>query len=148
MNREKKIERLFDGAQTLMRIWKTRFYEVTDTKQLSPAQVGMLFYIKKHQYISSKAIAMELQISASAVTQLVDALVQLGYAIRAEDPKDRRVTRISLTSNGDDVVACLDDARRQFFEQVTEDLTDEEVRVMTGVQSKMIDRINRMEASE
>lgn len=148
MSREKKIEHLFEGAQTLMRVWKGRFYEVTDTKQLSPAQFGIIFYIKKHQPVSGKAIANELQVSASAVTQLVDAIVQLGYAVRVEDPQDRRVSKISLTNNGDEVVAHLDEARRQFFAQITENLTDEEIRVMTGVQAKMIDRLYCMEPSE
>jgi DNA-binding MarR family transcriptional regulator len=54
---------------------------------------------------SSRELAEHLGVGASAVTPLVDRLVERGYVERHEDPRDRRVTRLQATDRG---VAMLD----------------------------------------
>jgi DNA-binding MarR family transcriptional regulator len=45
-------------------------------------------------------LSKELEISLSTLTQTTTSLFRLGYVARSEDPKDRRVIRISLTPRG------------------------------------------------
>jgi DNA-binding MarR family transcriptional regulator len=49
---------------------------------------------------SMKSLAEELGISSPAVTAIVDKLVENGDLARSEDKGDRRIVRISLTSQG------------------------------------------------
>jgi len=45
-------------------------------------------------------IGKSLEVSLSAATRLVDALVENGLAERVDDPTDRRVVRVALTDEG------------------------------------------------
>ena len=49
---------------------------------------------------SMKDISEELGISSPATTAIIDRLIESKDVTRTEDPKDRRMTRISLTPQG------------------------------------------------
>jgi len=57
--------------------------------------------------ISMSALAAELQVSASAISGLVDRLVEHGYVDRREDPADRRQQLVNLTPAGRETVDRL-----------------------------------------
>lgn len=67
---------------------------------LSHAQVGMLFMLSFHRDASVNQIAGYLGVSKSAVTQLVEPLVDKHMVARSQDPKDRRVARLCLSAKG------------------------------------------------
>lgn len=143
MNRDKIVEDLFDGSQMLSRSWKTHFFKVLGSENLSPAQIGVVFYIKKNQPTSGKDVAAEMQTSPSAVTQLIDALDQRGYITRKSDPNDRRVSYISLSEAGEAVMSQLEEKRKQFFVEVTQVLTNDEIIAMTAIQQKMLTQVDK-----
>src|SRR5690242_5372522 len=49
---------------------------------------------------TSRELATLLGVGASAVTPLVDRLVEHGFVLRHEDPRDRRITRLTATDAG------------------------------------------------
>ena len=67
---------------------------------LSHAQMSMLYLLFYHKSSSPKQIAEFLGITKSAVTQLLDPLVDEGLVKRQPDPKDRRYVQLSLTTDG------------------------------------------------
>jgi DNA-binding MarR family transcriptional regulator len=71
-----------------------RFSEFT----LGPPQVRILFFIaKKKEEVAVKDLAEMLNVTPGAVTQFVDALVEMDLVRREEDAMDRRIIRIKLT---------------------------------------------------
>lgn len=50
--------------------------------------------------LSSRELAAMLGVGASAITPLVDRLVEHGFARRTDDPRDRRIARLEATENG------------------------------------------------
>jgi DNA-binding MarR family transcriptional regulator len=50
--------------------------------------------------LSSRELATLLNVGASAITPLVDRLVERGFAQRIEDAHDRRIARLHATDNG------------------------------------------------
>ncbi len=67
---------------------------------LSHAQMGMLYLLHYHPQTSVKEAADFLGISKSAATQLLDPLADKNLVQRQDDPKDRRIVRLSLTAKG------------------------------------------------
>jgi DNA-binding MarR family transcriptional regulator len=53
-----------------------------------------------HRGLSSRELAERLAVGASAITPLVDRLVERGFARRTDDPHDRRIARLEATDNG------------------------------------------------
>lgn len=138
MQREILIDRFLDNSHNLIKAWKAHFYKALGNEALSPAQVGILFLLKRRQPVTGSAIATELYISRSAVTQLLDALQECGYIEKYEDQQDHRITHIRLSEKGLQKANELDEIRREIFLKVTDSLSNEELELVTSINAKMI----------
>lgn len=141
MKREELVEHFFNSEQSLQRAWKLQFQKVLGNEGLSLAQMGMLFMIKNRQPIKASDLAKELQISRSAVTQLMEPLNRQHYITREEDSQDRRIQYIKLSDNGVKELARLEKIRKDFFARSITSLTDEELETIVRIQRKMIHEI-------
>ena len=54
----------------------------------------------REQGLIGRELAVSLGVGASAITPLIDRLVEQGFAQRREDPVDRRVSRLVVTDSG------------------------------------------------
>ena len=68
------------------------------------SQAKCLYVAALRPRISMSAMAEQLHVGLSAVSGLVDRLVEHGYLERHEDPSDRRQQLVSLTAAGSAVV--------------------------------------------
>jgi DNA-binding MarR family transcriptional regulator len=78
------------------------------------AQAKCLYMVSLHPGISMSAMAEQLHVGLSAVSGLVERLVEHGHVERHEDPADRRQQLLSLTNDGRAVIERireLNDAR-------------------------------------
>lgn len=85
---------------------------------------------------TASALAARLGTSVSAVTQLVDGLVDAEILLRSSDSQDRRRTRIVLTAHGRTLYSFFDDARIAQAEALFQSLDDDEVRMLSDLLSK------------
>lgn len=67
---------------------------------MTPARMRILAYLEEHGPSPMRALKDALKTTATNITGLVDALEGEGLVKRQDDPSDRRVTRIALTSKG------------------------------------------------
>ncbi len=67
---------------------------------LSPPQARLAFTIAKYkdEGISVKELAKIANITPGAITQFTDVLIMKNLVTREEDPNDRRIVRLKLTS--------------------------------------------------
>jgi DNA-binding MarR family transcriptional regulator len=72
------------------------------------SQAKCLYVAAVRPGIGMSALAEQLQVGLSAVSGLVDRLVDHGYLVRHEDPADRRQQQVSVTAAG---AAALDRIR-------------------------------------
>ena len=98
MDRELKVQAIIESIFKCQRPVSTSVWRKLG---LSHAQVGMLYMLYYHKSSNVKQIADYLGISKSAVTQLVDPLVDKQLVNRQADNKDRRINWLSLTAKGD-----------------------------------------------
>ena len=108
---------------------------------LSHAQVGMLYLLAYHNGSSVKETADYLNITKSAVTQLLDPLAKKRLVSRQNDPKDRRIVRLSLTSEGKATLKKL--ARHKFagLRSALENMDDADLRELHELHQKMATKI-------
>jgi DNA-binding MarR family transcriptional regulator len=71
--------------------------------EVTPVQVGLLFFLQKNDGSSLTQISQGLMLENPTVTGLIDRLENLGYVKRADHPSDRRVYLVYLTEKGDKV---------------------------------------------
>lgn len=68
------------------------------------SQAKVMHVARLQPGISMSALAAELKVGPSAISGLVDRLVEHGYLERQEDPSDRRQQLVSLTPAGQETV--------------------------------------------
>lgn len=94
---------------------------------LSFSQARLLFLLTKTGApMSIHAIATALKLSNAATGRNVDQLLKLDLVQRRENPEDRRVKLVSLTSRGEQLCAHHREAKRTSIKAAMEELPPEQ----------------------
>ena len=106
--------------------------------KLSPPHVHILFFIaKQRKDVAVKDLAEMLKVTPGAVTQFVDALVEMDLVRREEDAKDRRIIRVRLTELA---ISKLEEFRKDYLasaSQVFGILSDAEIKELVRLLDKV-----------
>jgi DNA-binding MarR family transcriptional regulator len=81
-----------------------------------------------------------LLVSQPAATKLVDRLVLKGYAIREENPSDRRACRISLSKSGADLVDSVREERDQRFSTLIRRMEEDKQAALISGLSDLLEK--------
>ena len=79
---------------------------------------------------TGQSLAATLQVSLASMSGIVDRLVQHGMVERAEDPKDRRVRRLSVTAAGSETIRSLLSSAGTLPTPVLERVATEDLRAL------------------
>jgi DNA-binding MarR family transcriptional regulator len=79
---------------------------------------------------SGRELATFLGVGPSAITPVVDRLVEHGYVTRHEDAVDRRIQRMCATSEGIDVLRRLSTVRREILAEVVKRIPPEDLETV------------------
>ena len=82
-------------------------------------------------------LARFLQVSASAITSIVDNLVKMGMVKRHFSLEDRRIVLVSLTRKGKDIITRIRREFRELLENILEKFTPKEREKFLELSEKM-----------
>jgi DNA-binding MarR family transcriptional regulator len=136
--RREKIEELVESLQALRRGMIGHATHHSPAPALPPSQWIALIYIKQHAPTSVKEVARALTITSSAATQLIDSLVENGYVVRTQDPRDRRGVSLTPSKKTRGHVAKMRRAAVRKFERMFSSLSDREFNQYCALSKKMI----------
>jgi DNA-binding MarR family transcriptional regulator len=98
------------------------------------SQAKCLYIVSVRPGIGMSAMAQQLRVGLSAVSGLVDRLVEHGYLERHEDPSDRRQQQLSLTDSGVRVVDHIRELNAEHMRTLLSGLTKPELEALrTGI---------------
>lgn len=80
---------------------------------------------------TSRELAALLGVGASAVTPLVDRLVEHGFVERHEDPRDRRIARLTATQTGQSTLEHLVSGKGDLMREALARLTTDQLELVT-----------------
>jgi DNA-binding MarR family transcriptional regulator len=95
--------------------------------EVTPVQVGLLFFLQKNDGLSLTQISQGLMLENPTVTGLVDRLEKSGYVKRSDHPSDRRVYLVYLTEKGNKVANKALPIVKKLNEQIKEGYSKEEI---------------------
>ncbi len=98
---------------------------------LTEVQLTCLRFVHLHPEPSIGAIADGLSFSNAASAKLVDRLVRKRLMIREEDQRDRRVLKIKLTPNGQELLAEIDALEANHFGAILQRIPPESLEALT-----------------
>lgn len=98
--------------------------------EVTMSQAKCLFVVALRPGISMSALASQLQVGLSAVSGLVDRLVDHGYLERHEDPSDRRQQLVTITSAGTGVIDRVRELNTEHLRSVLQGLSPSELEAL------------------
>lgn len=111
MTRKKTMEITQDLFQILKRFsrvrWEQNLYEELKRSECEFLLVLYLNLGDDMKTVTASELSNHLQITPAGVTHLINPLEDAGFIERLQDPSDRRVVLIGLTSTGKELAASL-----------------------------------------
>jgi len=138
-------EALLDWVHISMRRTMHEFTRWMNRSSLSNSQLGALMRLYYHGDCPISNIGDNLGITAAAASQMVDRLVQNGLLQREEDPEDRRVKRVTLTTNGKALVQEGVEARMKWLRDLETALPESKHREIIASLSTLTDVAEELE---
>lgn len=124
----------------------TRYWIQTSRRSgLSMSQVGALFRISKGCSGVSD-VGEELGVSSAAASQMLDKLVQQGFILRTEDPRDRRAKQIALTEKGQQVLQESIHSKQEWMDELANLMTPVEQEQVLAALKILIDKTRQLES--
>lgn len=144
-NREELGRMLKEMTAQTTHLTMGQYFQFAKKHNLSFSQMIILGRLYRMGEASVNEISSMLDISSSAVSQLLEKLVQAGYSIRHEDPGDRRKKYHSISEKGKDIVRLSFEAGSSWIDELVDALTDGEADEFLPVLEKFMGIIKSRE---
>ena len=112
---------VYDALSDLIRVYQFRDRDRICCHDLSVTQCYALEAMSRTDGMTMNELSAQLYLDKSTTSRVVNALQRKGYAVRAIDPDDGRVTRLGLTPTGSELHTRI---HRQIVNQEKELLSD------------------------
>jgi DNA-binding MarR family transcriptional regulator len=114
---------------------------VRDTAQLSLAQWRVLTHVEMMGKCSAADVANVAYSDRAEVSRALGSLEQRGFVKREANPRNRKSSLVSLTSEGKAVHAAIRGERGKFYEQWLTDLSQAERVALNAALDKVARRL-------
>ncbi len=113
---------------------------------LSPSQLNTLMRLHYRGPCQVSGIGDELGLTAAAASQIVERLSGMGLIERSEDPSDRRVRHVALTSKGRGLMAHGFEARIAWVRGLARRLPADELTSIVETLRRLTEAAKQLEA--
>lgn len=131
------VEELDRAMRTSSRIFLRPSANV-EMRSLPASHLRLLQVIGRLPDSKMVDVAKALDVQLPAVSQMVDKMVKAGHVVRVQDPLDRRISRLRLTAEMEELLSDAASARLARVAKAAEALTHEEVEMLT----MLLDRLS------
>jgi len=108
--------------------------------EVTPVQVGLLFFLQKNDGSSLTQISQGLLFENPTVTGLIDRLEKSGHVKRSDHPNDRRIYLVHLTEKGKKIASKALPVVKKLNEEIKKGYSKEEIenfkKVLIGAFNK------------
>jgi len=135
---ERLIADIMGAQQQLQHLFAYDRSDPLFTSQLTMPQLKILLLLYRLGDTSGRELAGLLGVSLATLSGMVDRLVAHDLVARHEDPHDRRVRRISLSTTGTEMIGKIITAGAEKQARLLRLLTDEELRTVREASLAMV----------
>ena len=105
---------------------------------ITSTQASILFMVASGKCLVAAELAREYGIDASAVTRLIDRLEKRGLLTRVRSSEDRRVVRLALTQEGQDIAVRMPAMFQGVLDHLLGGFTPEEVGFLKSMLRRVL----------
>ena len=119
------LQDAIDSYSRAMLVMEPLRLRIWEEKQLTVSQLRLTYLIRDRENPSLGELAEALDITGATMSGLVDRLSRRGLVERLQDVTDRRVVRVRLTAEGEQLSRELQRTGREFLRLVVEKMGPE-----------------------
>ena len=108
---------------------------------VTPLQLDALLYLRGHSKPTAGSLGKYLQLSSSAVSQLINRLAKSGFIKREDSWQDRRAVLLSITPKGDRIFAKMYKTHLEKTKQLVSLVPEEDVKELIRIYSNFLQKI-------
>lgn len=129
-------EKFFGKSHTY---WNKRFKGYIGTNR-----VHALVALNQGQSLSQKELARRLCITPGAITAIADDLEKRGLLQKAYSPQDKRTVELTITPQGQEVLAITLATAKTYVEEMCQILSTEEKEALFAINQKLCAHLDRL----
>jgi MarR family transcriptional regulator, organic hydroperoxide resistance regulator len=134
---------LVAGVIQLANLLTRRLAPVFAKARITPQQWAILSVLSQSSTpMSLASLARTMMVSKQNMTGMMTRLEQLGFAERADDPKDLRSSRVVLTRRGRATIEKLRPAYEQWREALSGDISSRDMAAATNTIERLIAQLS------
>ena len=112
--------------------------------ELIPVELELLRFCRDRGECTATQMTGVLPTDPSRISRLVHGLVQMGLVGRRRLTDDRRVVMLSLTPEGEELVQRMDALVQDFYDALTEGVSEADLAVFLSASERMVDNYDAM----
>lgn len=93
-------------------------------------------------------LARKLRMSKQQMTKLADKVIDMGMAVRENDPEDRRIVRLKATAKADAYLKASEERTRSYFVELFERMDPDDERMFMEALGKMSEVFRHLNEKE
>lgn len=132
-------------AVVMMRVRRsvqTALRESVRDEGITQNEIEVLLFLERGRFDTARDISQVRGMPRSLVSKAVDQLVKRGFVEACQDREDRRVVHLRLLPPAKELVERLVRARKEFFTQLCQGITQEEAAAFYSMVEKMTKNLN------
>ena len=134
---------LVAGVIQLANLLTRRLAPVFEKARITPQQWAVLSALATHGTpMSLASLARTMMVSKQNMTGMMTRLEQLGFAERADDPKDLRSSRVVLTRRGRSTIEKLRPAYEEWRDALGGELSERDLAVAAKTIEALIEKLS------
>lgn len=102
-----------------------------------------LYYIGMNEGITQKDLSDKMDLKESTVVRLIDRMEKEGVIERIKDNKDRRISKLYLTSHGKEKREKVLPIGESFSNEAVEGISEEHLDIFKEVLSKVVSNLSK-----
>lgn len=147
MGQEKKPIGMEENLAVVMmrvrRSVRTALREAVRDDGITQNEIEVLLFLERGKFDTARDISQVRGMPRSLVSKAVDQLVKRGFLETCQDKQDRRVVRLRLLPPARELVEKLVQARKDFFTQLCQGITQEEREAFYSMVEKMTKNLDQ-----
>lgn len=137
-------DQLIESVFSLSRFMKENMTFNCELATLTLLQVQTILYLHKNPHAQMSEIAVQFKIEMPTATSLIQTLCKSKLTERHEDTHDRRIVRISLTTQGNTLLETIRKERSKKLQKMFAYLSHTEKSDLLRIIHKLIEHSERI----
>lgn len=137
------------NSNSILYRYTQKFYDKQlEAFQMGAGQLQFLLLIYENEGISMQNLAKMGAYDKGTVTKGIQKLEDVGYIHIEQDIHDRRIKCLYTSDKAKEIIGRMYEIRRQWWEQLTQGLSPQEVDYFEMMQAKMVENAQKYEENE